>query len=250
MRLTGVRKEVPMKTNRVKAKIGTGEKAFGYSFTFPCLQIVEMVGLLGFDHIFIDGEHGTFTLKDIEEMCMMADRAGLTVLARVPNNHPSTILQFLDRGVLGILGPHIVTRDDVEALVKACKFAPEGNRSFTGHRVVEYGIPDLDLPEFMAHANEQVMVSALIEDAQALENLPEILSVEGLDVLSFGPNDLAQSLGYVGQPEHPEAVKARDKATAQIRASGKTFGPDLVAELRLTDAVTQLGREFLRNGGS
>ena len=239
-----------MKSNRVKAKIGTEEKAYGCSFNFPCLQILEMVGLMGFDHIFIDGEHGSFTLKDIEEMCMLADHMGVTVLARVPNNHPSTILQFLDRGVMGILGPHIVTKEDVEALVKACKFTPQGIRSFTAHRIIKYGIPDLDLPELMANANEQVMVSALIEDAQALENLPEILSVEGLDVLSFGPNDLAQSLGYVGQPEHPEAVKAREKATEQIRASGKIFGPDLMEQLRIADALAEAGKKFISGKGS
>lgn len=238
-----------MRTNRVKAKIGTREKAFGCRFTFPCLQIVEMVGLMDFDYIFIDGEHGTFTLADIEQMCMMADRMGMTTLARVPNTHPSTILRFLDRGVMGILGPHIVTKTDVEALVSACKFAPQGSRSFTGHRVIEYRIPDLDLPELMAQSNEQVMVSALIEDAEALENLSDILNVEGLDVLSFGPNDLAQSLGHVGHPEHPEVVDAMRKATGQIRASGKTFGPDLMAELRFMEAFGQMGREFLRSGG-
>jgi 4-hydroxy-2-oxoheptanedioate aldolase len=102
----------------------------------------------------------------------------------------------------------------------------------------------------MAHANEQVLVHALIEDAQALENLPEILSVEGLDVLSFGPNDLAQSLGYVGQPEHPEAVKAREKAAEQIRASGKTFGPDLMEQLRITEAIAEVGKQFISGKSS
>jgi 4-hydroxy-2-oxoheptanedioate aldolase len=236
-----------MRINKVKAKIGTGEKACGVAFSFPCLQLVEMFGLLGFDYIFIDGEHGTFTLKDVEEMCMVADRTGMTVHARVPNNHPSTILRFLDRGVLGILGPHVITKEDVEALVAACKFAPQGNRSFTGPRVTGYGTSDMDLPTLMADANDQVMVSALIEDAQALEHLPEILTVDGLDVLSFGPNDLAQSLGYVGQPEHPEAVKARTKATEQIRASGKIFRPDLTAQLGLTAALKEIGQSFLND---
>jgi len=76
----------------------------------------------------------------------------------------------------------------------------------------------------MKNANEQIMVSALIEDAEALENLPEI---------------------FIGQPEHPEAVKARNKAAEQIRASGKTFGPDLMEQLRITDALAQVGKEFI-----
>ena len=239
-----------VRKNRVKAKIGTGEKAFGCIFTFPCLQIVEMVGLLGYNFIFIDGEHGTFSLGDIEEMCMLADRMGMTVLARVPNNHPSTILRFLDRGVMGILGPHIVSRADVENLVRACKFAPEGIRSFTGHRVVDYGVQEnMDLPALMKEANQEVMVSALIEDAEALKNLPEILTVDGLDVLSFGPNDLAQSMGYVGQPDHPDVRKATQRAIEQIRASGKTFGGDLMAELRITSELVQVARDFIRKGG-
>jgi 4-hydroxy-2-oxoheptanedioate aldolase len=236
-----------MRINKVKAKIGTGQKAFGCRFTFPCLQIVEMMGLLGFDYIFIDGEHGTFTLTDIEQMGMVADQAGMTVLARVPNTQPSTILQFLDRGVMGILGPHIVTRADAEALVRACKFAPLGTRSFTGHRVMDYRVvEEPDVPALMQHCNQQVMVSALIEDAQALVNMPELLTVEGLDVLSFGPNDLAQSLGHVGRPEDREVVQAMEKARDQIRASGKTFGPDIMEELRLMEVLGETGRRFLR----
>ncbi|MDP3062508.1 MAG: aldolase/citrate lyase family protein [Chloroflexota bacterium] len=234
-----------MRTNKVKSRIRTGQVACGVGFNFKSLQLVELVGLLGFDYIFLDGEHGVFTLADIEEMCMMADRMGVTPLARVPNNQPSTILQFLDRGVLGILGPHIVTRADVEALVKACKFAPQGIRSFTGHRVMEYARPE-DASKLMAQANDEVMVSALIEDADALKNLPEILSVEGLDVLSFGPFDLSQSLGYPGVVKHPKVVAAMDVATAQIRASGKVFGPDRMQATSIIELVSQGGREFLR----
>ena len=70
-----------------------------------------MVGILGFDYIFIDGEHGVFNLSEIEQMCIAADGLGLTPIARVPNIHPSTILRFLDRGVMGIIGPHISTID-------------------------------------------------------------------------------------------------------------------------------------------
>ena len=234
-----------MRTNKVKSKIKAGEKVYGCAFTFPSAQLVEMVGVLGFDYIFIDGEHGTFTLADVEQMCIVADGVGLTPLARVPNNHPSTILRFLDRGVMGILGPHIVTRADVEALVRACKFAPLGIRSFAGHRVMGYSIPE-DVPALMTQANDEVMVSALIEDAQALENLPEILTVEGLDVVSFGPFDLSQSLGHPGNPRHPEVVAAMEKATAQIRASSKAFGPDFMYATGVTQLLAQGGREFLR----
>ena len=236
-----------MNTNNIKAKMAAGEKSYGCGFQFPCLQIVEMVGLLGFDYIFIDGEHGTFTLTDIEQMSMVAEPWGLTVWARVPNIHPSTILRFLDRGVMGITGPHICSRADAEMLVKACKFAPQGVRSYVGHRVKAYGIPDdLDIPALMAQANEEVLVMALIEDAQALQNLPEILKVDGLDVVGFGPSDLSQSLGHPGQPDHPEVVQAIAEAREQIRAWGKAFAPDVMVHASVVQWIAQGGRDFLR----
>jgi len=233
-----------MRTNKVKAKIRAKQKAYGCAFSFSSLQIVEMLGILGFDYIFIDGEHGSFSLADIEEMCTVADGVGLTPLARVPNIHPSTILRFLDRGVMGILGPHVITKSDVEALVRACKFAPQGVRSWAGPRVQGYGTEDA--PTLMRRANEEVLVSALIEDAQALKNMPEILSVEGLDVLSFGPYDLSQSMGHPGNPKHPDVVAAMEKATVQIRASGKAFGPDVMVATGVAGLIMDGGREFLR----
>ena len=236
-----------MNTNNIKAKMAAGEKAYGCGFQFPCLQIVEMVGLLGFDYIFIDGEHGTFTLTDIEQMGMVAERRDMTVLARVPNIHPSTILRFLDRGVMGITGPHICTRADAETLVKACKYAPQGMRSYVGHRVKAYGIPDdLDIAALMAQVNEEVLVSAQIEDALGLENLPEILKVDGLDVVGFGPNDLAQSLGHPGQSDHPEVVQAMVEAEEQIRASGRALSEDMMDHASVVQWIAQGGRDFLR----
>jgi len=115
-----------MRANKVRAKIRAGEKVYGVIFTFPSPQAVEIVGDLGFNFVFIEGEHGAWTLRDIEETCIVANAMGLTVHARVPNIHPSTILRFLDRGVQGITGPHIHNKAEAEALVAACRFALKG----------------------------------------------------------------------------------------------------------------------------
>lgn len=146
-----------MRVNKAKAKIKAGEKAYGIAFPFKSLPLVDVVGNLGFDFIFLEAEHGFFSLPDIEEMVLMADAKGLTTLARVPNIHPSTILRFLDRGVLGIMGPHIANKEDAEALVRACRFAPRGIRSFFPSKYADYQVPD-DVPAYMAKANEEVMV--------------------------------------------------------------------------------------------
>ena len=169
---------------------------------------------------------------------------GLNPLARVPNIQPSTILSFLDRGVMGITGPHIKTKADAELLIKSCKFAPEGIRSFFGNRVAKYGLPE-NVPDYMAHANAEVLVCALVEDEEGMVNLPEILTVEGLDMVAIGYVDLSQSMGEPGNWEHPRVKAAMDKAIEQIRASTKVYGPDVMVAVQISQLLKQGGREFL-----
>jgi len=234
-----------VRVNKVKAKIRAGEKVYGVSFTFPSLQIVEIVGNLGFDFIHIEGEHGAWTLRDIEETCITANAMGLTVHARVPNIHPSTILSFLDRGVQGIVGPHIRNKADAEELVAACRFAPQGVRSFYPSRPAGYSLSD-DVPTYMAKANEEIWVTALLEDREAIEeNLPEILSVEGLDSVSIGHIDLSQSMGEPGDWKHPRVEKAMERAWEQIVAAGKAPGRELMFTTGITDLIINGGRDFL-----
>ncbi len=237
-----------MRTNKVKAKMRAGKKAFGCQLVFPSATLIELMGYAGFDYVFLDGEHGVFTLKDIEEMCRAADLVGLTPIARVSNTEPSTILQFLDRGIMGIMGPHIITKDDAEAFTKACFFAPGGSRSFGGGRGNNYGVQasGRERRTFMEQVNEEILPIALLEDAQALQNLPEILKVEHLELFAFGPNDLAQSIGLPGEPDHPRVVEAIRQATLQIRAAGKKLKSDVTAEARTNDLFLEGAKEFLR----
>jgi len=234
-----------MRVNKVKAKLRAGEKVYGVAFTFPSLQAVEIVGNLGFDFIHIEGEHGAWSLKDIEETCIAANAMGLTVFARVPNIHPSTILGFLDRGVQGITGPHIRNRADAEALVAACRFAPRGIRSFYPSRPAGYSLPK-DVPAYMADANEEIWVTALLEDREAVEeNLPGILSVEGLDSVSIGHVDLSQSMGEPGNWEHPRVANAMEKAWQQITAASKAPQRGLMFSTGITDLIIGGARDFL-----
>ena len=234
-----------MRQNKVKAKIKKGEKAYGVAFPFKSLPLVEVVGNLGVDFIFLEAEHGFFSLPDIEEMVLMADAKGLTTLARVPNIHPSTILRFLDRGVLGIMGPHIANAEDAETLVQACRFAPRGIRSFYPSKYADYTAPD-DVPAYMAKANEEVMVTALLEDESALDDLDNILSVEGVDVTLIGHYDLSQSMGEPGNYEHPRVAEAMEKAIEKIRASDVIYGREYVVPIGIFDLIRTGTQEFLK----
>jgi len=235
-----------MRTNNILAKMRAGEEAYGCSLTFPSGDIIELLGIAGFDYVFLDGEHGPFTLESIEQMCRTADAAGLTPIARVPNIQSSTILQFLDRGVMGIMGPHISTGEQAQALAGACRFAPQGKRSFGSGRGTHYGDP-APRRQYMEQANAEMLVMALLEDVEALSNLPDILSVEGIDFFLYGPNDLAQSMGLPGEPEHPKVEEAMAQATSQIYKAGKKMMSDVMVAATVTEIILNGAREFLRN---
>ena len=119
--------------NKILVKNREGKLGVGLGLVFPCAEAIGLVGLLGgFDFINLDGEHGLFSPESIDEMVRTADGYGLTVTARVPNIQSSTINLFLDRGVMGILGPHVETAQQARQLVDACRFVPKGQRSWGG----------------------------------------------------------------------------------------------------------------------
>jgi 2-keto-3-deoxy-L-rhamnonate aldolase RhmA len=93
--------------NRVKAAMRAGRKAYGYNLSFPSPWVIDILGKLDFDFVFMDGEHGPFGLDQLEDLCRTAERHNVTTIARVPDIGSSTILRYLDRGIMGILGPHI-----------------------------------------------------------------------------------------------------------------------------------------------
>ena len=232
-------------TNRVKAAMRAGRKAHGYNLAFPSPWVIDILGKIDFDFVFIDGEHGPFGLDQLEDLCRTAERYNLTTVARVPDIGSSTILRYLDRGIMGILGPHIATEGDARQLVKACYFGPIGERSFGANRGTDYnaGIPDK--AAYYREANEQMLVVALLEDAAVLDTLDAILSVPGIDLYSIGPNDFAQSLGYPGQPAHQEVVKTMQEITRRIRAAGKTMQLDVMQGPWVSDMLLEAGRRSL-----
>ena len=246
-----------MRTNKILTKWQNGEKASGVFLTFPSKEIVEFIGQVGLDYVNLDGEHGSFTLESIDDHCRIADIAGVTPTARVPNIHPSTILQFLDRGVMGIVGPHIDTMEEAQTLADSCRYYPAGKRSWGAGRGNHYGDPaaitseELGIPDktaFMDRCNNEMIVIAQIESVESLNNLPEMLTVEGIDAWTFGPNDLAQSMGYIGQPDHPEVIKTMAKTDDIIRASGKAVYSDITTGLAINYSILDSLKNYAATG--
>lgn len=240
-----------IRTNNILKKNAEGKKGIGLGLVYPSTEAIELIGMLGgFDYVNLDGEHGLFSPESIDAMVRVADGYGLTVTARVPSLAGSTINQFLDRGVMGILGPHVETAEQARELVDACRFVPKGQRSWGGGRGTFYndarlmGLPGPQRTEWMALTNQQMLVMAQLETVTAFENLGQILAVEGIDAFSWGSNDLAQSMGLPGQPDHPE-VKAAEAAVAdRIHAAGRKMSTDITTAIVLPSIILSAARQF------
>ena len=210
--------------NLLKQKLLAGRPAFGVSVMFPSPHALDMVGRLGFDWVLIDCEHGSISLESVELMVMAAEAAGVTPIVRPPVNSAEAVLQVMDRGAMGVQVPHVNTAHDARRAVAAVKYHPMGDRGLAaGVRAASYGY-DMSMADYAESANDQTLVCVQIEEAEAVDNIDEILTVDGVDVFFVGPSDLSQSLGFPGRPDAPEVRGVIDRTFESIVAAGKLPG--------------------------
>ena len=222
-----------MRTSKIRAAIENKSKVYGITFTFPAPSLAEMAGYSGFDVLHLDMEHGVFDWNDVEAMCRAGELHGMTCTARIPNTETDTILRAFDRGLMGILCPHVDNPEQAQQIANAARFGPVGERSFGTSRGREYGMAGLSSPDYMASFNEQVTVAAQIETSNAVNTIDEILQVEGIDLIAFGSNDLAQSMGYPGYPNHPDVRAAEDRVREATHAAGKLLTEDVESGINM-----------------
>ena len=222
-----------MRTSKIRAAIENKSKVYGITFTFPAPSLAEMAGYSGFDVLHLDMEHGVFDWNDVEAMCRAGELHGMTCTARIPNTETDTILRAFDRGLMGILCPHVDNPDQAQQIANAARFGPVGERSFGTSRGREYGMAGLSSPDYMASFNEQVIVAAQIETSNAVNTIDEILQVEGIDLIAFGSNDLAQSMGHPGYPNHPEVRAAEDRVREATHAADKLLTEDVESGINM-----------------
>lgn len=209
-----------MRTNLTKQKLAEGKAVFGGIIASHASDQVELLGAIGYDFVMIDAEHGPMSLTEIEDMVRAAEIFGITPLVRVVDHSAETILRVLDRGVQGIIVPHVNTRAEAEAVARAARYYPEGNRGVGSGRAHDYGV-SLSRAESTKLINANILVVAMCEEVEAIDNLDEILQVPGIDVVHVASSDLTQSMGY------PPASEVRDvmtKVVERVRAGGKAAG--------------------------
>ncbi|ESY65165.1 MULTISPECIES: aldolase/citrate lyase family protein [Mesorhizobium] len=234
--------ETPSK-NLTKSKMDSGGVAVGMVVRLMRgVEIAAIAKSAGFDCLYIDLEHCSFSLETVSQISLTATALGVTPLVRVPGINKTEIGRVLETGAQGVIVPHVENRAQAEEIVDASRFPPRGSRSLlaTNAHTLFRGGPAAEVMEKMEAAT---LVVGMIESATAVENSDDIASVDGMDMLLVGTNDLCNSFGVPGELDHPRVREAYEHVAAVCRARGKHLG---VGGL---NSRPELAKEMIRLGG-
>jgi 2-keto-3-deoxy-L-rhamnonate aldolase RhmA len=210
--------------NVLKAKLLHGETVVGILTGLGHPDVTELLSRVGYDFLYIDDEHGPMHYETIQRMMQAMNGTDCTPIVRVQQNDSTDIKRLLDIGAHGIVVPMVSSKEDAEKAVKACKYPPIGIRGYGPRRY------DLIDPDYLKTANAEILVTGLIETGRAIENIEEILSVDGLDACLVGHFDLSFDLGLPIPPvmppdkNNPQLAQALDKVLMAAKRAGKAVG--------------------------
>ncbi|MDZ4044323.1 MAG: aldolase/citrate lyase family protein [Rhodoglobus sp.] len=187
----------------------------------------EILGGSGADIVIIDTEHSVSSLVVVLEQLRVLEAADTFTIVRAPSNTPSELGRLLDAGARGIMVPMIDSADDARAAVSAMRYPPRGRRGVGGGfaRATRW----TQVGDYLQRSDDAHALIVQLETTEALAAIPEILAVDGVDAAFIGPADLAASLGFLGQPRHPEVRAAVERAIAAVLATGKPVGVNAFA---------------------
>jgi 4-hydroxy-2-oxoheptanedioate aldolase len=213
-----------MRKSRVLGKLRAGQPVLITNTSLaPVAQTVEMVGLTGFDGVWIDLEHRDMDATEINPMILAGWAHNVDTMVRVRKDGYTTYFRPLESGATGIMVPHVTTEEEARWIVRNAKFPPIGRRGFDGAgRDADYCLADPKA--HMEFANRETFVAIQIEDAEAMPQLDKIAAVEGIDILFIGPADLTISLGIPFEMKHPRFVEVVERVASAAKKNGKFWG--------------------------
>ena len=206
-----------MRPNKLRTLWQAGGAAVNGWLAIPNSFSAETMAHQGWDTLTIDLQHGVVDYQAMVGMLQAISTTSTVPLVRVPWLEPGILMKTLDAGAYGVICPMVNTREDAQKLVAWTHYAPRGTRSYGPVRALLYGGPD-----YPQHANDTIVAFAMIETAQALDNLDAILSVEGLDAIYIGPSDLSLALGC--KPTFDDVDPKAAEAIAHIVERAKAHG--------------------------
>jgi 4-hydroxy-2-oxoheptanedioate aldolase len=210
-----------MRSNRIRDLWAAGKPALNCWITLPGVLAAEMLAHQGWDSLTVDMQHGH---SDFTTMCAMFAAISTTdtvPMMRVAWNTPGDVMKALDAGAYGVICPNVESVAECESFVGACRYPPQGYRSFGPKRGLLYGGPD-----YVLHANDTVLAIIQIETRKGLDNVDAIAAVPGLDMLYVGPSDLGLALGREARQNQtdPVVLEAIDKILAAAKRAGLKAG--------------------------
>jgi len=209
-----------MPTESFAKKLRRGDTLIGTVITLPSPEIAEIVSGIGFDWLFIDTEHSTLDVHDVQRILQAANK-NCPCIVRAPLHDEVWIKKLLDIGSDGIIIPLVNSADEAEKIVKLCKYPPEGNRSVGMSRAHRYG---MKFQEYVDCANEKVAVILQIEHIDAVQNIDSIINVPGVDAVFVGPYDLSGSMGKVGAITDPNVQENIEVVKTACLNAGMPIG--------------------------
>jgi len=207
--------------NKIRERWSAGTAAIAGWLQIPGALHAEALARCGYDALVIDMQHSPTDFSTALAMMTAIEHAGAEPMVRVQRSEPEEIMKLLDCGAYGIIAPMIETAEQARELASAVHYAPRGVRSFGARRpMMRYG------ESYMKNASDTFVIFAMIETRRGIENLDEILSVDGLDGVFIGPADLALSLGCapVAESTEPRVMEAVDHIRIRAHAAGKRVG--------------------------
>jgi len=212
-----------MIVNKVREKMARGEKVAGVFSALESTVAIECLGLMGLDFVIIDTEHGTLDPADMVPLIIAAERRDIVPFVRPKDASRESILRALDAGAMGLVIPFIKTVDEVKSIIECGKFAPLGQRGFGGGRKSGFAtFPESkDIHDYFATCNRETLLFPQCETVECLNNIEEIVALDGVDGIFVGPMDLSISLGIAAQWDNPIFTEAVAKVGKVCKAAGK-----------------------------
>ncbi len=209
------------KARRLKAKLKSGKPCWGAQLALSDPAVAEIFGRAGYDYLIVDTEHTSTNLPTVRAMLQAAAHTEAVALARPLRFDADEIRRLLDLGSPGVLCPFINSGEEARKLVEACRYPPAGIRGYGPRRAGVYGF---DSDQYFQEANDALIITGIIESQAAIENIDDIVKVEGFDGVTIGPMDLSISLGCFKQFEHPRYLAAIETVRKACRRHGKAMG--------------------------
>lgn len=229
--------------HRLKSRLLKGEDVIGPFIKLTSPALVEIFGLAGFDFVIIDAEHGPFNMETAENLIRAAELVNISPVVRVRCNDPSLISRALDLNAEGIIVPQVTTAEEAGAVVRAARFAPEGERGVCRY-VRASGYTHEEKFSYFKRANRETVVIIIIEGATGIENLDDILAQPGVDSIFIGPYDLSQSLGLPGQIKH-RLVKQKMQQVVERARKAKISVGTFVEDIASAKEWMEMGVQFI-----